>query len=69
MPIIPICSNTYVRQMRLNRWHSGDVILKALPPISTAGLGPDDVPELMARCHAEMAACIADLDRQAEAAR
>lgn len=65
VPIVPICSNNYVRQMRLNRWHSGDVILKALPPISTEGLGADDVPALMARCHAEMAACIAELDRQA----
>ncbi len=65
VPIVPVCSNTYVRQMNLNRWHGGDVILKALPPISTEGLGPDDVPALMARCHAEMAACIAELDRQA----
>lgn len=65
VPIIPICSNTYVRGMNLNRWHAGDVIMRALPPISTHGMTLDDMPALMARCHADMAACIAELDREA----
>jgi 1-acyl-sn-glycerol-3-phosphate acyltransferase len=65
VPIIPICGNNYVRSMRLNRWHSGNIIIRSLPPIPTAGLSADDVPKLMAECHARMAACIDELDSEA----
>jgi 1-acyl-sn-glycerol-3-phosphate acyltransferase len=65
VPIIPLCVNNYVRGMRLNRWQSCRVAMRALPPIPTAGLTLDDLPELMARCHSQMKACIDELDRQA----
>jgi 1-acyl-sn-glycerol-3-phosphate acyltransferase len=65
VPIIPICGNNYVRGMRLNRWHSGNIIIRSLSPIPTTGLSTDDVPKLMAECHARMAACIDELDREA----
>lgn len=64
-PIIPLCGNNYVRTLDLNKWRSGEIMLRALPPIPTAGLSADDMPALMADCHARMSACIADLDRQA----
>ncbi|MDO9271728.1 MAG: 1-acylglycerol-3-phosphate O-acyltransferase [Rugosibacter sp.] len=65
VPIIPLCANNYVRKLNLNRWHSGNLILRALPPIATTGMTNDDIPALMAQCQAQMAACIADLDREA----
>lgn len=65
VPIIPICSNNYVRGMRLSRWHSGNVIIRSLPPIPTTGMTSADVPALMADCQARMAACIDELDREA----
>lgn len=65
VPIIPLCANNYVRGMSLNRWRSGTVVMRALPPIPTAGMTLDDMPELMARCHAQMKACIDELDREA----
>ncbi len=65
VPIVMLCANNYVRGMKLNRWHSGTVVIRALPPIPTAGLTMDDLPALMDRCHAEMKACIDELDRQA----
>ena len=65
VPIIPICGNNYVRGMRLNRWHSGNVIIRSLPPIPTTGMTSADVPALMADCQARMAACIDELDRKA----
>lgn len=65
VPIIPICSNNYVRGMNLNRWHSGKVIIRSLAPIPTAGMTADDLPALMADCQARMAACIDELDRDA----
>jgi 1-acyl-sn-glycerol-3-phosphate acyltransferase len=62
-PIIPVCANNYVRTLKLNRWHSGDVILRALAPIPTQGMTPEDMPALMAQCQAQMSACIDELDR------
>jgi 1-acyl-sn-glycerol-3-phosphate acyltransferase len=67
VPIIPVCANNYVRGIRLNRWRSGEVILRALPPIATQGLTLDDMPALMAQCHAQMQGCIAQLDKEVAA--
>lgn len=72
VPIVPVCASTYVTHMKLNRWHSGDVVLRSLEPIPTAGLTLEDVPALMDRCRKQMLDCIATLDAevaQAAAAR
>ncbi|MGQ0709531.1 MAG: 1-acylglycerol-3-phosphate O-acyltransferase [Rhodoferax sp.] len=66
-PIVLMCASTYVRSMRLNRWQSGHVLVRALPPVLTAGLTLDDLPELMQRCHALMRQCIDELDAQVRA--
>lgn len=65
VPIIPLCVNNYVRTMNLKHLHSTDIAMRALAPIPTAGMTADDIPRLMAQCHAQMAACIEELDRQA----
>ncbi|MEY4764891.1 MAG: hypothetical protein RI907_1564 [Pseudomonadota bacterium] len=65
VPIVPVCANNYTRGLNLNRWHAGTVRMRALPPIPTAGLTIDDVPELMARCEREMRALIDQLDLEA----
>lgn len=65
VPIVPLCVNNYVRGLNLNRWHSGHIEMKALPAIPTAGLAQEDIPALMAQCHAQMLACIAELDQRA----
>lgn len=62
VPIVPICSSNYKRTMRLNRWHSGNLRIHALSPISTVGLTLDDMPALMERCRGQMVACIDALD-------
>lgn len=64
VPIIPVCASTYKNHMKLNKWHSGDVIIKSLPAIQTTGLTMDDMPALMAKCQADMVACIAELDAE-----
>ncbi len=66
VPIVPVCANNYTRTMNLNRWVGGVVVMRALPPIPTTGLTVDDVPALMERCHAAMAACISQLDQEAK---
>ncbi len=66
VPIVPLCANTYINSMRLNRWHSGKLIIRALPPIPTAGLTLEDMPGLMERCREQMVACIDALDAVVE---
>ncbi len=65
VPIVPMCCSSYKKNMRLNHWHSGRLVIRALPPISTEGMTLDDIPALMDSCRTQMAACIADLDIQA----
>jgi 1-acyl-sn-glycerol-3-phosphate acyltransferase len=64
VPIVPVCVSTYVRDMRLNRWDSGEVMIRSLPPIPTNGLSVDDIPDLISRCQAQMQACIQEMDEQ-----
>jgi 1-acyl-sn-glycerol-3-phosphate acyltransferase len=69
VPIVPVCVSTYSTQMQLNRWNSGDISIRSLPAISTQGMTADDIPALMEKCHAQMQATIAELDREIAAAQ
>ncbi len=69
VPILPVCVSTYSTHMQLNRWNSGEVSIRSLPPISTTGMTADDIPALMEKCHAQMQAAIAELDREIAAAQ
>lgn len=51
-------------QHELAALRSGEVIIRTLPAIPTAGLSGDDIPQLIAQCHAQMQACIANMDTQ-----
>ncbi|MGY2378132.1 lysophospholipid acyltransferase family protein [Pseudomonas sp. SDO524_S393] len=62
VPIVQVCVSNYVSHMQLNRWNSGDVLIRSLPPIPTAGMTVDDIPRLMQACQAQMAACIEEMD-------
>lgn len=64
VPIIPVCVSSYVKQMRLNRWHSGRILIRSLPAIPTAGLTLDDLPRLIEDCRSQMQRCIHALDRE-----
>jgi 1-acyl-sn-glycerol-3-phosphate acyltransferase len=64
VPIIPVCASSYIRHMRLNRWHSGKIMLRSLTPIPTIGLTMEDLPGLMEQCWLQMNNCIEDLDAQ-----
>jgi 1-acyl-sn-glycerol-3-phosphate acyltransferase len=64
VPIIPVCVSNYARDMRLNRWNAGGVMIRSLAEIPTAGLTMDDMPKLIETCHAQMKACIDEMDQQ-----
>ena len=69
VPIVPVCVSTYVRDMRLGQWDSGRVMIRSLPALPTTGLCADDIPDLIARCHSQMQACIEQMDAQLHAPR
>lgn len=62
VPIVPLCVSGYARSMNLSKWRSARVLVRSLPPIPTAGLGPKDVPALIEQCHAQMQACIYEME-------
>lgn len=64
VPIVPVCVSTYVRDMRLNAWDSGRVMIRALPAIATTAMNSDDIPQLIALCHGQMQAAIEQMDAQ-----
>ncbi|QOY70273.1 1-acylglycerol-3-phosphate O-acyltransferase [Pseudomonas sp. OST1909] len=64
VPIVQVCVSNYVTQMQLNRWNSGELLIRSLPPIPTTGMTVDDIPQLMLDCHAQMTACIETMDRE-----
>ncbi|AZF43895.1 Acyl-CoA:1-acyl-sn-glycerol-3-phosphate acyltransferase [Pseudomonas sp. R1-43-08] len=68
VPIVQVCVSHYVTHMRLNRWNSGDVLIRSLAPIPTTGMTADDVPALMQACQAQMDECIAQMDRELQSA-
>lgn len=64
VPIVQVCISNYVTHMQLNRWDSGDVLIRSLPPIPTAGLTSDDIAPLMQTCQVQMQACIEAMDAE-----
>lgn len=64
VPIVPVCVSSYIKHMRLNRWHSGEILIRSLPAIPTAGLSLDDLPQLIEQCREQMRECIEAMDRQ-----
>ena len=64
VPIVQVCVSNYVTQMKLNRWDSGSVLIRSLPPITTCVLTVDDIPQLLLTCQTQMEECIAQMDRE-----
>lgn len=64
VPIIPVCVSTYVNHIQLNRWNSGEIMIRSLPAIPTAGLSQDDLPQLLETCRTQMQQCIDAMDQQ-----
>ncbi|MDP2745200.1 1-acylglycerol-3-phosphate O-acyltransferase [Pseudomonas sp.] len=64
VPIIPVCVSTYVNHIQLNRWNSGEIMIRSLPAIPTAGLSQDDLPQLIETCRTQMQQCIDAMDQQ-----
>lgn len=64
VPIIPVCVSTYSTKLRINSWRSGEIMIRSLPEIPTAGLTQEDLPALMQTCQAQMQACINSMNQE-----
>lgn len=64
VPIIPVCVSNYARDMRLNRWNAGTVMIRTLPSLPTSHLTLDDMPQLIDTCRQRMEECINQMDAQ-----
>lgn len=60
-PITMVCVSQYQDQALGWTGRREAVSIRILPPVETAHLTADDIPQLMARCHREMEAAIAAL--------
>ena len=65
VPIVPVCVSGYLKAMDLSKARSCKVVIQALEPIPTEGLGLQSFPELMERVHAAMELRIRELDIRA----
>ncbi len=62
VPIIPVCTSSYLDGFDLNRWNNGTSHIKVLDPIETKDLTLDDVDQLMLDTHLAMMDGIQEMD-------
>nr|XP_014086572.2 1-acyl-sn-glycerol-3-phosphate acyltransferase alpha [Bactrocera oleae]XP_036232907.1 1-acyl-sn-glycerol-3-phosphate acyltransferase alpha [Bactrocera oleae]XP_036232908.1 1-acyl-sn-glycerol-3-phosphate acyltransferase alpha [Bactrocera oleae]XP_036232909.1 1-acyl-sn-glycerol-3-phosphate acyltransferase alpha [Bactrocera oleae] len=57
IPILPVVFSSYCSFLndKMKILNAGNIIITAMPPISTTNLTKDDLPELMERVHRQMA--------------
>ncbi len=65
VPIVPVCSSAYLENFSFDRLKNNDAYVRVLPAIETKGMTNKDIPELMAKCHAEMMLVIQELTEKA----
>lgn len=62
VPIVPVCANSYLGNMTLNKWHGGRIEIQVLEPIPTEGMTMDDVGRVLSETQSRMQQCIDRLD-------
>ncbi|MCC5856005.1 MAG: 1-acylglycerol-3-phosphate O-acyltransferase [Idiomarina sp.] len=68
VPVVPVCMSTTHKQVKLNRWNNGKVIIEMLPPIATEGFSRDRVRDLIGTVYGQMEAEITKLDHEVQEA-
>jgi len=64
VPLVPVCMSTTHKQIKLNRWNNGRIILEMLPPMTATTESKESVRGLMARCYDVMDQKIIQLDKE-----
>ena len=66
VPVIPVCTSSYLNGFSLDRLNNGTSHIKVLQPIATKGLTLEDVDQLMLDTHLAMMDGIQELDAISE---
>ena len=64
VPIVPVAINRYSDRLNFSHWVSGEMLARVYEPISTAGMGPEDVDALMERCYQIVSNGVAELENK-----
>ena len=67
LPIVPIVFSSTHKNIDLHKLHAGYALGKFLEPVSTDGMGEEDVRPLADACRERMMQAVAELDAQADA--
>lgn len=62
VPIVPIVASSYAKQIDLNRWDNGEVVIEMLPPLDSSQWERDQVRECSEQVRAIMKAKLQELD-------
>lgn len=62
VPIVPIVASSYAKQIDLNRWDNGEVLIEMLPPLDSAQWEREQVRECSEQVRAIMKAKLQELD-------
>lgn len=64
VPIVPVCMSTTHKQIKLNRWRNGTVIIEFMQPINTLGIHKNQVRDVMQSAYESMHTKIDELDAE-----
>ncbi|MAD44060.1 MAG: 1-acyl-sn-glycerol-3-phosphate acyltransferase [Oceanospirillaceae bacterium] len=67
LPIVPIVFSSTHKNIDLHKWHAGYAAGKFLDPISTDGMGEEDVRRLADECREKMIKAVAEVDDEVAA--
>ena len=62
-PVVPIVFSHY-KNVKLNRWNSGKIIVQVLPPISTIGLTAADASSIKDAAYQSMHEALLRIDQE-----
>ena len=68
VPIVPVVATSYAKQIDLNRWDNGEVLIEMLPPIDPSGWEREQVRECADHVRELMKAKLEELDRRVHGA-
>ena len=69
VPIVPVCTSSYLEGFSLNRLDNGTAHIKVLEPIATKHLTLDDVDQLMVDTHLAMMEGIQQMDAETQSSK
>lgn len=64
VPIVPLCMSTTHRQIKLNRWYNGKIIIEIMAPVTLNNLDKGQIRETIKQVQQLMTQKIAELDQQ-----